>query len=211
MDGSNKYDCRRCGSLQDAKRFIQLRKLPPVLNLQLLRFDSQNGRSKKVNSFIKFPDKLDMNRFIQNNSQNNGNDVHCYNLFAVLIHEGQTAHSGHYITFIKRENIWYKFNDEHVEKLKDFNLKIDSDDDFCDNDKEKKNEKSERSEKGFHKSKNAYMLVYRLDSETDYELPMSYTDCNLPDYLTKVIDEDNNKFTEEEKAFVLKKVDLFLI
>lgn len=129
-----------------------------------------------------------------------------YHLFAVLIHEGQTAHSGHYITFIKREKTWYKFNDEHVEKLKDFNLKIDSDDDFVETEKKNGQEKSDKPEKGYHKSKNAYMLVYRLESELDSELPMSYSDCNVPDYLVTEIQKDKESFSKEEEEFVFKKV-----
>ena len=207
MEGNNKYACRICKNLQDAKRFIELRRLPPVLNLQLLRFDSQNGRSKKINSFIKFPDKLNMNKYFGIKFQNNQNQL--YHLFAVLIHEGQTAQSGHYITFIKRENIWFKFNDENVEKLKDFNLKIDSDDDLVDCDKKNGLEKCEKTEKGYHKSKNAYMLVYRLETDDDIELPMSYSECNLPDYLTVEIEKDKETFTKEEKEHILKKVYFF--
>ena len=38
LEGDNQYMCAGCNSKQNASRRIQLRKLPPVLNLQLLRF-----------------------------------------------------------------------------------------------------------------------------------------------------------------------------
>lgn len=38
LDGDNKYSCANCGDKQDAERFISIKELPPVLNLQLMRF-----------------------------------------------------------------------------------------------------------------------------------------------------------------------------
>jgi len=47
-----------------------------------------------------------------------------YDLFAVLIHRGQSASSGHYIALIKDPvtGITYKFNDTEVEKEKKLSL-----------------------------------------------------------------------------------------
>ena len=38
LDGDNQYYCTQCNSKQNAARYIELHSLPPVLNLQLLRF-----------------------------------------------------------------------------------------------------------------------------------------------------------------------------
>lgn len=38
LEGSDQYFCEACGSKQNATRRIRLRSLPPVLNIQLLRF-----------------------------------------------------------------------------------------------------------------------------------------------------------------------------
>ena len=38
LEGENQYMCSVCNSKQNAVRSIQLHTLPPVLNLQLLRF-----------------------------------------------------------------------------------------------------------------------------------------------------------------------------
>jgi len=47
-----------------------------------------------------------------------------YDLFAVLIHRGQSASSGHYVALIKDPvtGNTYKFNDTKVEKEKKFSL-----------------------------------------------------------------------------------------
>jgi len=53
-----------------------------------------------------------------------------YNLFAVLVHRGPSASSGHYIAVIKDpvSGVTYKFNDTEVEKEKRFNLANEEDD-----------------------------------------------------------------------------------
>lgn len=38
LEGADKYSCTVCKDKQEAVRFIKLNKLPPTLNLQLLRF-----------------------------------------------------------------------------------------------------------------------------------------------------------------------------
>ena len=38
LEGLDQYFCSYCGSKQNARRKIRLRHLPPVLNIQLLRF-----------------------------------------------------------------------------------------------------------------------------------------------------------------------------
>ncbi len=37
-----------------------------------------------------------------------------YKLYAVLVHEGEKAESGHYYAYIRLKDSWYKFNDEEV-------------------------------------------------------------------------------------------------
>lgn len=55
-----------------------------------------------------------------------------YNLTAVLMHKGNSAHKGHYIAHIKdtNTNTWYKCNDDEIERIggKDLQLGNDEDD-----------------------------------------------------------------------------------
>lgn len=165
LDGDNQYMCCYCNGKQDATRAIELKSLPPVLNLQLLRFvfDIKTGSKKKLNSCIQFPDVLDMRDFLP------GDKTAVYDLNAVLIHRGATAYSGHYVAHIKSNDsqAWFKFNDEEVEKIKGRNLQLGSEEDL-----EPKNQKQKqaRTLKGHHASKNAYMLVYTKRKEIQLEL-----------------------------------------
>ncbi|XP_045165164.2 ubiquitin carboxyl-terminal hydrolase 48-like [Mercenaria mercenaria] len=153
LEGDNKYMCSNCNGKQDATRAIELKSLPPVLNLQLLRFvfDVKTGSKKKLNSCIQFPDVLDMTENLP------GNESAIYDLNAVLIHRGPSAYSGHYVAHIKGKDSqnWFKFNDEEIEKIKGKNLQLGSEEDL-----DGKKQKAARTPKGHHSSKNAYMLVY---------------------------------------------------
>ena len=142
LDG--KYNCSHCRKAQSAHRKIILKSLPPTLNLQLLRFvyDKQRNTRQKLNSFIIFPEILDMNSYLSESSNNkirmnpfdlsargNNYDYHSngisrnrsniYILSAVLIHRGSSPHSGHYIAHIKDRvtKDWFKFNDDSVERI----------------------------------------------------------------------------------------------
>jgi uncharacterized UBP type Zn finger protein len=59
LTGSNKYACGNCGNLQDATRQVKLESLPPVLNIQLLRFvyDLKTCTKKKLKTKIKVINK----------------------------------------------------------------------------------------------------------------------------------------------------------
>jgi ubiquitin carboxyl-terminal hydrolase 48 len=65
LSGQNKYDCDTCGLVDATRRFV-LCKLPPVLNIQLLRFvyDAATGTKKKLSTDVKFPRTLDMSAFV---------------------------------------------------------------------------------------------------------------------------------------------------
>ena len=95
LEGDNQYYCNGCESKQDATRCVRLSQLPPVLNLQLNRFifDMQTGRKKKLNSFVHFPEVLEMASFLRQPSS----DTNTFHLTGVLMHVGAEANHGHYI------------------------------------------------------------------------------------------------------------------
>ena len=125
IEGDNQYYCEGCQSKQDANRFVQLKSLPKVLNLQLNRFiyDMQTGRKKKLNSFVQFPEEVDMSQYLKEDTSqpNNCNDLNnsSYVLTGVLMHVGSDANHGHYVAHIKDATTghWFKFSDTQVETL----------------------------------------------------------------------------------------------
>ncbi|CAL9705001.1 unnamed protein product [Knipowitschia caucasica] len=191
LDGDNRYFCENCQSKQNATRRIQLNSLPPILNLQLMRFvfDRQTGHKKKLNTYISFPEQLDMGVFLEGKG-----DQHCvYELSAVLIHRGVSAYSGHYIAHVKDSctGDWYKFNDEEIEKMEGKKLHLGTEEDI---ETAKSQSKKPKCTKGYHCSRNAYMLVYMLQEQGSPDA--SKMTVEVPAFLKRLVDRDNQKFEE---------------
>ena len=115
----NRYYCSQCAAKCDADRRTRFSKLPPVLNLQLIRFDydAESGQKKKINDRIFIPYTLHMNQFLdlppQPNAPQEGEGE--YELTAVLRHKGSSAHRGHYTCEVRdAKGTWWIFDDEKV-------------------------------------------------------------------------------------------------
>lgn len=191
LDGDNRYYCESCQSKQNATRRIKLHSLPRTLNLQLMRFvfDRQTGHKKKLNTFISFPEQLDMGPFLE------GKEEKCvYELSAVLIHRGVSAYSGHYIAHARdaRTSDWYKFNDEEIEKMEGKKLQLGIEEDIAET--VKSQARKPKCSKGYHCSRNAYMLVYKCQEEEVTE-PYEAT-VEVPAFLQRLVDRDNRQFEE---------------
>uniref|UniRef100_H3BXY1 Ubiquitin carboxyl-terminal hydrolase 48 n=1 Tax=Tetraodon nigroviridis TaxID=99883 RepID=H3BXY1_TETNG len=191
LDGENRYFCESCQSKQSATRRIRLHSLPPTLNLQLMRFvfDRQTGHKKKLNTFISFPEQLDMGPFLE------GKHGSCvYELSAVLIHRGISAYSGHYIAHVKDAHTgdWYKFNDEEIEKMEGKKLQLGIEEDIAET--VKSQTRKPKCTKGYHCSRNAYMLVYKVQEEQSSD--SCRASVEVPAFLQRLVDQDNHKFEE---------------
>ncbi|XP_066546567.1 ubiquitin carboxyl-terminal hydrolase 48 isoform X3 [Amia ocellicauda] len=190
LEGDNRYFCESCQTKQNATRRIKLQSLPRTLNLQLMRFvfDRQTGHKKKLNTFISFPEVLDMGPYLE------GRGEKCiYELNAVLIHRGVSAYSGHYIAHVRdaRTNDWYKFNDEEIEKMEGKKLQLGIEEDIAETSKSQT--RKPKCGKGFHCSRNAYMLVYKRQGDDDNQAEVN---VQVPGFLQKLVERDNRKFEE---------------
>ncbi|NP_001392881.1 ubiquitin carboxyl-terminal hydrolase 48 isoform 12 [Mus musculus] len=188
LEGDNRYFCENCQSKQNATRKIRLLSLPCTLNLQLMRFvfDRQTGHKKKLNAYIGFSESLDMEPYVEHKG---GSFV--YELSAVLIHRGVSAYSGHYIAHVKdpQSGEWYKFNDEDIEKMEGKKLQLGIEEDLAE--PSKSQTRKPKCGKGTHCSRNAYMLVYRLQAQEK-----NHTMVQVPAFLQELVDRDNSKFEE---------------
>ena len=59
---SIQYNCEACGKKQDAVTMTELVRLPPVLSLQLVRYeyDFKTMEKKKIKAVVSLPPTLDM-------------------------------------------------------------------------------------------------------------------------------------------------------
>lgn len=114
LEGDNKYDAGEHG-LQEAEKGVIFQSFPPVLHLHLMRFqyDPITDSNVKINDRYEFPEKLNMDQFLQKPDTTPAT----YILHAVLVHSGDN-HGGHYVVFInpKGDGRWCKFDDDVVSR-----------------------------------------------------------------------------------------------
>lgn len=147
LEGHNAYFCEKCKEKRNAVKRTCIKNLPPVLVIQLKRFDYdwEANRSLKFDDYFKFPWQLDMAPYTAEGIQekesfkpddDNDNQVvptagnvkriggTMYELVGVVVHSGQ-ANAGHYYSYIKERRSdnqiqlgkWFKFNDTTIEEF----------------------------------------------------------------------------------------------
>ncbi|CAL5365147.1 unnamed protein product [Camellia sinensis] len=120
LEGDNKYHAEQFG-LQDARKGVLFIDFPPVLQLQLKRFeyDFMRDTMVKINDRYEFPLQLDLDRengkYLSPEADRSVRNL--YTLHSVLVHSGG-VHGGHYYAYIRPTltDQWFKFDDERVTK-----------------------------------------------------------------------------------------------
>ena len=119
LDGDNAYAAEGHG-LQRARKGVRFAHLPPVLQLQLKRFeyDSVQDGMQKLNDRYEFPLELDLSGFVHAPSGNPPPDG-LYALHSVLVHSGG-ASGGHYYAYVRPTCAgadWFCFDDDRVTRV----------------------------------------------------------------------------------------------
>ncbi|CAK8680531.1 unnamed protein product [Clavelina lepadiformis] len=188
LDGDNKFDAGDYG-MQDAEKGIIFKYFPPVLHLQLLRFqyDPAADMYVKTNDRYEFPETLILDEFLE---EPDDKDPAIYVLHAILVHSGDN-HGGHYVSYLNPEGDgkWFKFDDDVVSRCTKKEAFMGSfggvgDDSFVG-----------------RNSTNAYMLVYIRKSKAD-EVLCKVGDKDIPDQLLHRLSEERKleAFRRKERA-----------
>eukprot|EP00049_Salpingoeca_infusionum_P017658 m.353928 g.353928 ORF g.353928 m.353928 type:complete len:1036 (-) comp16867_c0_seq1:205-3312(-) len=165
LEGDNAYASPDNGK-QDAEKGEIFKTFPPVLHLQLKRFEYSIELNDfyKVNDRFEFPEKLDLNEFLDAPEDTPAE----YSLHSVLVHSG-SMHGGHYVAYIRPDckGQWYKFDDQTV-------TKVDTDDALEGN--------FGKDMSIYHRMsvETAYMLVYMRDSFPKLVEPCTDDDIPVP-------------------------------
>ena len=122
LTAHNAYYCGRCQAKHDAEKQTRFSTLPPVLNLQLIRFhfDKDSGARKKLNDRIFIPYRLSMQPYmtppIGDSSAAPPTAEQCeYELAGVLRHKGGSVNHGHYTCEVRdARGKWWIFDDDKV-------------------------------------------------------------------------------------------------
>ncbi|KAJ6892679.1 ubiquitin carboxyl-terminal hydrolase 13-like isoform X1 [Populus alba x Populus x berolinensis] len=169
LEGDNKYHAEQHG-LQDARKGVLFIDFPPVLQLQLKRFeyDFMRDTMVKINDRYEFPLQLDLDR---ENGKYLSPEADCsvrnlYTLHSVLVHSGG-VHGGHYYAYIRPtlSDQWFKFDDERVTKE---DVKRALEEQYGGEEElPQTNPGFNNSPFKFTKYSNAYMLVYIRESDKE--------------------------------------------
>ncbi|XP_035546154.1 ubiquitin carboxyl-terminal hydrolase 13-like isoform X2 [Juglans regia] len=169
LEGDNKYHAEQYG-LQDARKGVLFIDFPPVLQLQLKRFeyDFMRDTMVKINDRYEFPLQLDLDRengkYLSPDADRSVRNL--YTLHSVLVHSGG-VHGGHYYAFIRPtlSDQWFKFDDERVTKE---DVKRALEEQYGGEEElPPTNPGFNNSPFKFTKYSNAYMLVYIRESDKD--------------------------------------------
>lgn len=199
MDGENKYFAEGFG-LQDAKKGVIFESFPPVLHLQLKRFeyDFQRDAMMKVNDRYEFPEVWDASPYLADGADRSQSWT--YHLHGVLVHSGD-LNAGHYYAFIKptKDGHYYKFDDDRVTRA---TLREALEENFGGDYQQANGNVGHRNPytRGWSskRSMSAYMLVYIRDTHLDQVL-MEGATVEPPKHLAERLAEENALFERRRK------------
>ena len=114
--GRNKFDCEKCGGLQEAERRIMIKRLPRILALHLKRFQYTEDQQRLQKLFHVVSYTFQLRLF--NTTDDCEDPDQLYSLYAVVVHIGGGPYHGHYVSIIKTpDRGWMLFDDELVEPV----------------------------------------------------------------------------------------------
>ncbi|XP_052184998.1 ubiquitin C-terminal hydrolase 13-like isoform X2 [Diospyros lotus] len=203
LEGDNKYHAEQYG-LQDAKKGVLFIDFPPVLQLQLKRFeyDFMRDTMVKINDRYEFPVQLDLDRengkYLSPDADRRVRNL--YTLHSVLVHSGG-VHGGHYYAFIRPtlSDQWYKFDDERVTK-EDIKRALEE--------QYGGEEELPQTNPGFNntpfkftKYSNAYMLVYIRESDKE-KVICNVDEKDIAEHLRERLkrEQEEKEIKKKEKA-----------
>eukprot|EP01084_Bolivina_argentea_P154977 270119_1 len=170
LKGGNAYRCSKCNKKVTALKrscFTQLSNTM-LVHLQRFEFNLETMLKVKINSELRFPINLNMNKYTKEYLDSNGGykgENYEYELVGITVHSGM-ADIGHYYSFIRQQldsgslGKWYSFNDDYVT-----NFEINTMSDKCFGGNKltliRDSKTNQLVQRWIAKSNNAYILVYR--------------------------------------------------
>ncbi|KAK4688080.1 ubiquitin carboxyl-terminal hydrolase 7, partial [Tremellales sp. Uapishka_1] len=196
LEGENKYMAEGHG-LQDAKKGVIFRSFPPVLHLQLRRFeyDVEKDALGKINDRHEFPFSIDLAEFLDESADRSV--PHVYKLHGVLVHSGD-LHGGHYFALIKpdKDGRWFKFDDDRVTPVTDKEVLEDNYGGDTVNGLIPAHQRTQA--RSLKKFTNAYMLVYVKETELDNVLA-PFTEGDTPPHLKARLDAEREQLEAKKR------------
>ncbi|KAK5071922.1 ubiquitin-specific protease ubp15 [Lithohypha guttulata] len=200
LEGENKYDAGPPYGLQDARKGVIFEEFPPVLHLQLKRFEYDINRDAmmKVNDRHEFPEQIDLSPYLSPNADKS--EAWEYQLHGVLVHSGD-FNAGHYYAFLKptQDGHFYKYDDERVTRA---TMKEVLEENYGGEYASSLNGVAQRQPymrgTSTKRSMNAYMLVYIRKTRVDKVL-FGVQDHDIPSHIEQRISEEKAELERRRK------------
>eukprot|EP01103_Thecamoeba_quadrilineata_P007298 TRINITY_DN1713_c0_g2_i1.p1 TRINITY_DN1713_c0_g2~~TRINITY_DN1713_c0_g2_i1.p1 ORF type:complete len:1124 (-),score=191.47 TRINITY_DN1713_c0_g2_i1:16-3198(-) len=191
LQGSNQYFAEGHG-LQDAEKGVKFESFPPVLQIQLKRFeyDQLRGDNVKINERYVFPPVLDLVKYLRD--PKDGCTI--YHLHGILVHSGN-VYGGHYYAFIRptKANEWFKYDDDKVIRVEPHQA---IEENYGGTEMYFN---GRRYQNIYQKYTSAYMLYYIRESDQDAILaPVEVTE--IPEHLTLRFQEEKEQREAAKRA-----------
>lgn len=106
------YMCEKCKQLTNAHKISTIETAPETLTVHLKRFKFDGNSSSKVKKSISYNKYLDLTDYTTNHTST------MYQLISVIVHEGRSILSGHYIAHcLQPDGSWATYDDEYINKI----------------------------------------------------------------------------------------------
>lgn len=111
------YVCEKCHKTTNATKHSSIMRAPETLLIHLKKFRFNGTSSSKMKQAVSYPMFLDMTEFCEPNEKNHVVPVK-YQLTTVVVHEGRSLSSGHYIVHCRQpDGSWAIYDDEYLNKI----------------------------------------------------------------------------------------------
>ncbi|KAI3812661.1 hypothetical protein L1987_17373 [Smallanthus sonchifolius] len=133
LGSDQKLYCQNCKERHESVKQMSIKRLPLVLCLHVKRFEHSLVRkaSRKIDRHLQFPFSLDMTPYVSSSivRKRFGNRIFAFEgdeaefstnfeVFAVITHSGMLE-SGHYMTYLRLNEQWYKCDDAWITEVDD--------------------------------------------------------------------------------------------
>ncbi|RDW36722.1 hypothetical protein B0I73DRAFT_136668 [Yarrowia lipolytica] len=190
LDGENQYMAEGYG-LQDAQKGVSFQSFPPVLHLQLKRYeyDFERDSMTKINERYEFPPSVNLAPYLDRAADMS--ESWEYELHAVLVHSGD-LNTGHYYGLLKpeRDSPWFKFDDDRVTRAT--NKEVFEDNfggDGLHNQHNKPLSARQQRNMRYKRQTSAYMLVYIRKSRLEQVLGKVH-DSDVPAHIPQELSQE---------------------
>ena len=107
------YVCEKCHKTTNAVKHNSILRAPETLLVHLKKFRFNGTSSSKMKQAVSYPMFLDLTEYCDDK------DLPVkYQLLSVVVHEGRSLSSGHYIAHCKQpDGTWATYDDEYINKI----------------------------------------------------------------------------------------------